>query len=140
MSKISDLPALERPREKAFRYGIEKLSDIELLAILIGCGTVEKSALDIAYELLKNSKGLYNLFQTRYQDFLKIKGVKNSKAIKLAATFELGKRYEISKTNLSQKIENSNEAYQHIFPLISNQNNEIFILLILNKKKEIIFI
>ena len=81
MSKIKSLPVLERPREKAYRYGIDKLSDHELIAILIGTGTVDNSALDIAYKLLMDNKGLFLLVQKPFSDLLSVKGIGKSKLI-----------------------------------------------------------
>ena len=55
---IKDIPKYIRPREKGYRIGVENLSDIELLAILIQSGTKEKSAIQIAEELLNNYKNV----------------------------------------------------------------------------------
>lgn len=138
MGKIQELPKSERPREKAFRYGIEKLSNMELLAIIIGSGSKEKSALDLAYDLLNSKNGLFALVNTPYQEFTKCKGIKDITAIKLAATFELGKRYEILR-NDTEKYEVDNDyIFHHVLPQIMGSTREMFILISLNKKKEII--
>lgn len=139
MAKISELPVSERPREKALRYGVKSLSNVELIALLIGSGTKDKSAIDIAYELLSNSKGLYFLYNTPHQDFEKVKGMKNIKAIKLAASFELGRRYEILKEEQSLELINSEYIYRHVKPLIFGESREVFLVIILNKKKQIIY-
>lgn len=138
MTKINELPPLERPREKAFRYGIESLSNVELLAILIGSGTANKSAIDIAYELLNNAKGLYSLFNTPYQEFTKIKGLKKTKAVKLLATFELTKRYENSKIEEKTIVPNSEFVYQKVRPNLIGVTREFFILIMCNKNRRII--
>lgn len=52
--KIKDIPKIERPREKLIHYGPEKLSDSELLAILLHSGTKKESAIDLAEKILKN--------------------------------------------------------------------------------------
>ena len=75
MGKISDLPALERPREKAIRYGIEKLSDHELIALLIGSGSINSSAIDIAYKMLSDNNGLFHLVKKPFRDLLNYKGM-----------------------------------------------------------------
>ena len=56
---IKELPEDERPREKLLKYGADKLSDTELLAILLRTGTKGKSAIDIAEEILKNAGGTF---------------------------------------------------------------------------------
>ena len=69
--KISDIPQNLRPREKALQYGIEELSDQELLAIIIGSGVYGHSALDIAGELLQTyASSLDALSNTNYQSLL----------------------------------------------------------------------
>ena len=61
MSKIQDLPIVEKPREKAERFGIESLKDEELLALIINSGTVGHSSLDIAKDILRDSGNLSSL-------------------------------------------------------------------------------
>lgn len=139
MGKIKDLPINERPREKALRYGVKSLSNEELLALLIGSGSKEKSAIDISYELLSNYGGLTSLFNAPYQEFKKIKGMKEVKSIKLAATFELGLRYQMLTLESASTYYDSVSIYNLIKPKFINENREIFILLILNKNRKIIY-
>jgi len=92
MPRIKDLPEDQRPREKLLKFGPESLSDKELLAILIGYGFKGKSALDIAEEMLVEYKDLKGLAGKRLDEFMKIKGIKEAKIIKIAVAFELAKR------------------------------------------------
>lgn len=93
MSKIKDIPLLERPREKAKIYGIESLSNEELFALIIGSGTKEYSSLDIARLILSSSSSLEELFNnTTYLDLKLFKGLSEARALALASTFELNKR------------------------------------------------
>lgn len=92
MAKIKDLPEEERPREKLLKFGPESLSDKELLAILIGHGLKGKSAIDIAEDLLSEHKNLKGLAGRRLDEFMKIKGIKEAKIIKIATAFEIAKR------------------------------------------------
>lgn len=92
MTKIKDLPEDERPREKLLKFGPESLSDEELIAILIGHGLKGKSALDMAEELLAEHKNLKGLAGKRLDEFMKIKGIKEAKIIKIAVAFEIAKR------------------------------------------------
>ena len=84
MGKIIDLPYLDRPREKALRYGIEKLSDYELIALLISSGTKEESATDIAYTMISQNNGLINVINKPLNDLLSFKGIGKAKAIKVS--------------------------------------------------------
>ena len=92
MPKIKDLPEDQRPREKLLKFGPETLSDKELLAILIGHGLKGKSALDMAEELLAEYKNLKGLAGKRLDEFMKIKGIKEAKIIKIVVAFEIAKR------------------------------------------------
>lgn len=92
MVKIKDLPEDQRPREKLLKFGPESLSDEELIAILIGHGLKGKSALNMAEELLAEHKNLKGLAGKRLDEFMKIKGIKEAKIIKIAVAFEIAKR------------------------------------------------
>ena len=111
MSKIQDLAPLDKPREKAERFGIEKLSDHELLALIINNGTVGHSSLDIARDLLQDAHSLGAVFSKPYQYFKTFKGLKKAKALKLAAVSEIAKRI-IEKQRLvyEEKIEINSET------------------------------
>lgn len=141
MSKIDDLPTLDKPREKAARFGIETLSDEELLALIINVGTVGHSSLDIAREVLNDCHSLTALYNKPYQYFHSFKGLKRVNALKLAATIEIAKRMN-EKTRLvyEEKVEvNSDSLYQRYALSLVGQAQENFVLVILNKNKQIIF-
>ena len=92
MGKIQDLPIVEKPREKAERFGIESLKDEELLALIISSGTVGRSSLDIAKEILLDSKNLSSLINKPMIYFYEFKGLKKAKVIKIMAVLEIAKR------------------------------------------------
>ena len=141
MGKIDDLPTLDKPREKAARFGIETLSDEELLALIINVGTVGHSSLDIARDVLNDCHTLTALYNKPYQYFHTFKGLKRVNALKLAATVEIAKRMN-EKTRLvyEEKVEvNSESLYQRYALSLAGQNQENFVLVILNKNKQIIF-
>ncbi len=137
MARIHDLPELERPRERALRYGIESLSNHDILALLISSGCRDKSAMDIAYDLLSQSRGLNNLVNMPFVDLLSHKGIGKNKAIKIVAAFELAKRFQISQVE-NKIVEDSEEIYQRYKHVLSNSNQEHVYLIILNRKKQII--
>ena len=112
MSKIKELHPLDRPREKALQYGIEKLSDYELLAILIGSGSSSCSAIDIAYQMVADSKGLYNLIEKPLTTLAGYHGMGKHKAIKIMAAFEIAKRFNYFVIRDKQKIESSEDIYR----------------------------
>lgn len=113
--KIKDLPELERPREKAKHFGINKLSNAELLALIIGSGSKEANALMIANELLAKSCGINNLINYSFQEFMTINGIKEATAFRFLAINELVKRSgAISETNAFQSSEAIAKRYQKI--------------------------
>lgn len=90
MKRLVDLPKLERPREKLLSKGPEALSDLELLAILLGTGTKGHDVMTVAHRILQTvdrSNGKINL-----EDLQKIEGVGAAKATLIAAAFELARR------------------------------------------------
>lgn len=89
--KIKDLPRIERPREKLIQYGPARLSNTELLAIIIRSGKRGESALDVANKLLKKYK-TENLPSLTYQELKDFSGLGPAKACEIIACFELGKR------------------------------------------------
>jgi DNA repair protein RadC len=135
--KIKDLPTFERPREKAKRYGIETLSNVELLALIIGSGTKGKSAIDISYEIIYNNKGLNNLLSTSHLELEKVKGISSVTSLKIGALFELYHRL-----NLLQEGENEKYSQESIFKKYAQNLNdtkqEHFGIIILNSNNKIL--
>lgn len=99
---IKELLEDERPREKLLKYGADKLSDTELLAILLRTGTKGKSAIEMAKEILKSAGGTFKgLAGKDIDEITKIPGIKNAKVITIAAALEIARR--ISKQILKEK-------------------------------------
>ena len=99
---IKELPEDERPREKLLKYGADKLSDTELLAILLRTGTKGKSAIDMAEEILKSAGGTFKgLAGKDTEDITKMLGLKNAKVATVAAALEISRR--VSKQILKDK-------------------------------------
>mgnify|MGYP001167507994 CR=1 FL=1 len=99
---IKDLPEDERPREKLLKYGADKLSDTELLAILLRTGIKGKSAIGMAEEILKSAGGTFKGLAGKDTDEItKTPGVKNAKVITIAAALEISRR--VSKQILKEK-------------------------------------
>ena len=140
MSKIQDLPLVEKPREKAERFGIESLKDEELLALIINSGTVGHSSLDISKELLNDCHYLSALINKPLLYFHGFKGLKNANAFKLLAVFEIAKR--IKEKELYSKEEDqvitSESLYQRYALRLVGLTQEQLVIIILNKNKQII--
>lgn len=91
---MKTLPISERPYEKAAEWGVESLSDAELLSVILRTGTKDISARDLAEEILKlgNPSGLPGLLHHSLPDYREVRGIGRVKAIQLASIGELSKR------------------------------------------------
>lgn len=94
MSRIQSLPMEERPRERLSRLGSDALSTVELLAILLGSGTKNRSVMELSAELLSHFKSLRALSEASIQELQEVKGIGHAKAIQLHAAFALSYRKE----------------------------------------------
>ncbi len=130
--RLKDLPKEERPRERVKQYGIESLSNVELLQILLRSGTKEKDVKVLSEEVLFLLDGVE--FPT-FEEFKKIKGLGEAKALSLVATFELGKRFFLfPKRKEQQKITTAKEAYQYMRHFFYGKRQECFYCLYLNQQ------
>lgn len=133
--KMKELPLSERPYEKLELYGAEKLSNAELLAIIIKTGTKDKTVITIAQEILKlqNGNNLRFLQDLSIKDFMQIKGIGKVKAIQLKAVAELTKRIAIPIDN-KIKIKNAKDVADLLMPEMRYEKREIAKVILLNAK------
>jgi len=137
--KIKDWALEDRPREKLLYKGISSLSDAELLAILIGSGSNDKSAVDLAREILNiASNNLNQLGKLDLHDLVKLKGIGTAKAIIIMSALELGRRRKSAEIIESAKIRSSNDVYTVFNPLLADLTHEEFWLLYLNRSNKIL--
>lgn len=133
---IKNLPPLERPREKARYYGIDKLSNCELLALVIGSGSKDNNALMIANNLLVKANGIKNLLELNLAELLTVTGIKEATAFRFLAFSELLKRRgfnDIEKTYIHSK--DIAKRYRY---LIGNEHQESLYLIGVNRDSHII--
>lgn len=136
--KIRDLPKFERPKEKAIRYGIDSLTNAELLAILINTGTRRDSAIDIANKLLIKYQTLTNLAKTSEISDLVMDGIKTNKALTLLASFRLIERIQRDKYRDLEYLTNTEEIAQKYIYEFSSAAQEMMLLVGLDKSHKII--
>ena len=128
----------DRPREKLFAKGPTALSDSELLAILISTGSKNKSAVDLAKEVLQLGKNNLNeLGKLSVNDLMKINGIGEAKAITLAAALELGRRRQASSSLLKSSIKSSNDIAEYLRIKLQDNYTEVFAVVFLNKANRI---
>ena len=135
--KIPAWPEEERPREKLLKLGPSYLTDTELLAILIGKGTKEKTAVDLARELLIKFENLNNLASRSPEEYCQLKGMGLTKAVTLAAAFELGRRLQVKKHSL-KTFKSPEDVAAVYLPLMSHLKKEVFKVLLLNNANQLI--
>jgi DNA repair protein RadC len=135
---IKALAEEDRPREKLMLKGRHSLSDAELLAILLGSGTREKTAVELAREMLSHyGSDLQTLGKQQVRDLCRFKGIGEAKAITLVAALELGLRKRLSETKV-EKVKSSRDAYEYFVPVLSDLRHEEFWILMLNRNNRII--
>lgn len=139
--KIKALPRSERPVEKTITKGASALSNSELLAILLGSGTREKSAIGLAEDIIsKDKSGISHLAESSVQELMSINGVGQSKAARVVAAVELGKRISTAPRVKRMGVESLDDIARLFIEDMRYEKREIFKALLLNPRGEIISI
>lgn len=136
--KIPCWPSAERPREKLLAQGAKSLSHAELLAILLQSGTANKTAVDVARELLTQFGSLKKLREAPALLILRIAGIGKAKYTLLRAAFELGKRCLEEEVSIGEKISSIQASQRFLAARLSEQTREIFACLFLNMKNQVL--
>ncbi|HHV44023.1 MAG TPA: DNA repair protein RadC [Firmicutes bacterium] len=137
--KIKDLPLSERPREKLAELGEASLSNRELLAILLGTGTKEESALDLADRLLVVFSSLAGLMDASFDELRRVKGIGQAKAAVLRAAFVLAKRARIESKDCHQRvITGPQDVAELLVEMMSDLDKEYFYVVMLNSRRAVI--
>ena len=137
--KITDWAEEDRPREKLLQKGTASLSDAELLAILISCGTKNKSAVDLGRELLQMANNnLNNLGKLTIGDLKKLHGIGPARAVTIAAALELGRRRKLADAENVIQIKCSKDVADIFQPLLADLQYEEFWILFLNRSNKVI--
>ena len=136
-TRIQDLPVDERPRERFAEKGASALSSAELVAILLGTGTQERSAIALAAALLADFGSLGRLSDATLQELLAVKGIKMAKAIRLMTAFALGKRVQTAPHNRFL-IDSPEKAFYEISQEIQEEKIEVLYLLLRDARKSLV--
>jgi DNA repair protein RadC len=128
----------DRPREKLRDKGPSALSDSELLAILINHGTKDKSALDLAQEILRKGKdNLAELGKLSVKELMRIKGIGEAKAVGIVAALELGRRRQAAASREKPVITGSGDVAGYLQVILRDYKHEVFAVLFLNRSNKI---
>ena len=129
----------DRPREKMMMHGASALSNAELLAILIGSGNAEESAVELMRKVLNDYHNKLNeLGKASIDDLCRYKGIGSAKAISILAASELGKRRKEEAVKERVTILSSKDVYDCFYPLMCDLPTEEFWVLMLNQASKII--
>jgi DNA repair protein RadC len=136
---IKNWDSKDQPREKLVQHGSRILSDAELIAILLGSGTRDMSAVELARKVLSlSSNNLSQLGRISISELTKVKGIGKAKAITLAAALELGRRRNGSDPEEKKSITSSREASELFIRYMSDLPHEEFWIAFLNRGNRII--
>lgn len=129
----------ERPREKVMARGTQYLSETELLAILLGSGTRQVTAVELARQILKEAgNNLQELGRMGVEELVRINGVGPAKAITIMAALELGRRRSGMQHPEKTPVKSSETVYRLFHPLLGDLEHEEFWLLMLNRANRVI--
>lgn len=136
---IKELPEEERPREKLFKYGAERLSNAELLAVIIRLGIAKRTAVELSQDILNYFNGLKGLVELRVEELVKLKGVGTVKASQILALTELSKRIHSGSFKEQQPVvQTPKDVASLIMPKIRFLKQEVFGLVLLDIKNKVI--
>jgi DNA repair protein RadC len=137
-SSIKNWSEDDRPREKMAKLGAEVLSNAELLAIIINNGSKEKSAVELAKEIMQlGQNNLDELGKLTLKDLQKIKGIGEAKAISIAAALEIGRRRSAGDLLTKTKLTSSKEIAHYLRTVLKDHTHEVFAVLFLNNANKV---
>lgn len=136
---IRQLAEDDRPREKMMQKGAEALSDAELIAILIGSGNKEESAVTLSQRILSSCGGdLNQLSKWQIEEYAHFKGMGPAKSLTVMAALELGRRRKLQERMERPIITSSIDIYELFHPLMADLPTEEFWVLLLNRSNRVI--
>ncbi|MDY6029808.1 MAG: DNA repair protein RadC [Acidaminococcaceae bacterium] len=136
---LKSIPPEDRPREKMLLRGASALTDAELIAVLLGTGTVSKSALAIGMEMTCN-EGLYRKLAriTEIRELMRVKGLGKAKAATVLAALEIGRRIATVGTLEKIRFSSPQDGADYLMPRLRYSEKEKFAVILLNTKNQII--
>jgi DNA repair protein RadC len=135
---IKQLPPELRPRERLLEAGPAALSDGELLGLLFGIGSREKTAVELAGEVISEAGGLHGLYHVNAHELMEVNGIGEAKACILLAAVELGRRIGQVRNPERPVISSPADVDRLLRGRIANLDRENFVAVLLNAKNEVI--
>lgn len=136
--KLKTMPESERPREKLSMYGVDSLSNAELIGLVIQSGSKEESAVQLAQKIINLfDEGIGGLCDVAIEELIRVKGVGLAKACQITAAVELGKRIGKRKKNILGEVCSPSKVAKFFESELRHVNREHFIAVFLNTKNMI---
>ena len=137
--KLKDWAVEDRPREKLLSKGARHLTDAELIAILIGSGSLDETAVELSKRILKSINNNLNDLSKKGTDFLKtFNGIGEAKAVCIVAALELSKRRKDADVFSKNKINGSKDAADFFQPILGDLEHEEFWIMLLDRGNKIL--
>jgi DNA repair protein RadC len=137
--QIKSWAEADRPREKMLLQGRSALTDAELVAILLGSGSRNETAVQLAQRILISvGNNLHELGKQTLPELQKFKGIGEAKAISIAAALEIGRRRQATTPAERVQIRCANDSFLQFFPVMADLPHEEFWVLFLNQKNNVI--
>lgn len=129
----------DRPREKLLSKGRSALSDAELIAILIGSGNRNETAVELSKKIFKSiDNDLNKLGKLSVKELMQFKGIGEAKAISIVAALELGRRRKKTDNQLKKNIKSSKDVFEEVIGVMSDLPHEEFWVLFLDRRNAVI--
>ena len=135
---VKDWPDEERPRERLVKYGVDYLTDAELLGIILVKGYQGKTSVEVAKDLLSETKSLRKLDSLSYPEMSSVKGIGLAKFAQIKAALEIGKRLLREASSPKKKIHNALDLVNYYGPCMRDLKKERFKAILLDVKNKII--
>jgi len=134
--RIKDMPSDSKPRERLLKFGIENLSEAELLALILEKGTKKENVIEVSNRLIAQH-GLDKLSECSLKELQEINGIGQAKAMQILALFEINKRKSMTNCETRQ-IKTAKEVFDLFHEKLKDEKQENFYILMLNNKNFII--
>lgn len=139
LTTIKSWAEADRPREKLLTKGRSTLSDAELLAIIIGSGSKDRTAVELSRDILWSCKNsLRRLSKMSVNDLQKFKGIGEAKAVAIYAAMEIARRKEKKEKHQIARIRSSRDVYYYLRPSFADLPHEEFHTMFLNRANEVL--
>jgi DNA repair protein RadC len=136
--RLRDLAVNERPQERLEKHGPASLSDSELMAMLLRCGSRDLDVMSVASRIISEAGSISELIKWTESDFMQLKGIGKVKALQLITVMEIARRVLVQKNGFQPLLNSPELVFQYLRPLAAGLEVEKFWVLCLNRKNRLI--